>query len=68
MPGKWAGKRVKAPHSDAKRRIRTRAGGALPLYYTEFGYQSAGRYRMSEARRRVWALKAMRLVARFRVA
>ena len=50
-----------------QRRIRTRAGGALPLYYTEFGYQSLGRYRMSEARRRVWALKAMRLVARFRV-
>jgi hypothetical protein len=50
-----------------QRRIRTPGGGPLPLYYTEFGYQSAGRYRMSESRRKVWALKAMRLVARFKV-
>jgi hypothetical protein len=48
-------------------RIRTKSGGALPLYYTEFGYQTLGRYKMKESRRRVWALKAMQLVARFKV-
>ena len=50
-----------------QRRIRTPGGGTLPLHYTEFGYQTAGRYRMSQAKRKVWALKAMRLVARFKV-
>jgi hypothetical protein len=50
-----------------QRRIRTPHGGALPLHYTEFGYQTLGRYRMSQAKRKVWALKAMRLVARFHV-
>jgi hypothetical protein len=50
-----------------QRRISTPRGGALPLYYTEFGYQTAGRYKMSQAKRKVWALKAMQLVARFRV-
>jgi hypothetical protein len=50
-----------------QRRISTPRGGALPLHYTEFGYQSAGRYKMTQAKRRVWALKAMQLVARFKV-
>ena len=50
-----------------QRRIRTPRGGTLPLHYTEFGYQTLGRYRMSQAKRKVWALKAMRLVARFKV-
>src|SRR3977135_1601527 len=50
-----------------QRRISTPRGGALPLHYTEFGYQSAGRYKMSQAKRGVWALKAMQLVARFKV-
>jgi hypothetical protein len=50
-----------------RRRISTPRGGALPLHYTEFGYQSEGRYKLSESTRSVWALKAMRLVARFKV-
>jgi hypothetical protein len=50
-----------------QRRISTPRGGALPLHYTEFGYQSEGRYRMPESTRAAWALKAMRLVARFKV-
>src|SRR5262249_36014748 len=50
-----------------QRRLRTPSGGPLPLYYTEFGYQSAGRYKMPETKRKVWALKAMQLVARFKV-
>jgi hypothetical protein len=50
-----------------QKRISTPRGGALPLHYTEFGYQTEGRYRISQAKRKVWALKAMRLVARFKV-
>ena len=48
-------------------RLRSTGGGTLPLYYTEFGYQSAGRYRIPESKRKIWALKAMQLVARFKV-
>jgi hypothetical protein len=50
-----------------QRRISTPRGGTLPLHYTEFGYQTEGRYKMSQAKRKVWALKAMQLVARFKV-
>jgi hypothetical protein len=50
-----------------QRRISTPRGGTLPLHYTEFGYQTLGRYRMPQAKRKVWALKAMRLAARFKV-
>jgi hypothetical protein len=50
-----------------QRRVSTPRGGALPLHYTEFGYQSDGRYKMPESKRRVWALKALQLVSRFKV-
>ena len=47
------------------RLLSTPAGRALPLYYTEFGYQSKGRYRMTESTRRTYLLKAFQVVTRY---
>jgi len=57
-----------AGRDDVLAALRRLAPGVLsePVL-TEFGYQSAGRYKMTQAKRRVWALKAMQLVARFKV-
>jgi hypothetical protein len=45
------------------RRLRTPAGGPLPLYFTEFGYPRPGAYygRFSEVIRASWTLRAFRL-------
>jgi hypothetical protein len=51
-------------------RIRTPGGGALPLYYTEFDYQTAGRYARytrPESKRARYSLAAFRLVKRYGV-
>lgn len=53
-----------------RRKIRTAAGGALPLYYTEFDYQTAGRYASytrPESKRAKYALAAFRLVNKYKV-
>lgn len=51
-------------------RIRTARGGTLPLYYTEFDYQTAGRYARytrPESKRARYALAAFRLVKKYNV-
>jgi hypothetical protein len=40
--------------------LRTPRGGTVPVYFTEFGYQRKGIYRMSESRRKAWAVAALR--------
>ncbi len=51
-------------HAAAARGLRTPSGGALPVYYTEFGYLRRGIYTMGETRRSQWAYAACQLVAR----
>ncbi len=46
------------------RGIRTPSGGALPIYYTEFGYLRRGIYTMTETKRSQWAFAAYRLIKR----
>ena len=45
-------------------RLRTPHGGTPPIYFTEFGYLTRGYYRMSEGKRRSWAVRALRLARR----
>ena len=48
-----------------RHRLRTPAGGALPIYFTEFGYQILGSYPVrSEARRASWTVAAFRIAKR----
>jgi hypothetical protein len=47
------------------RQLRTSSGRALPIYFTEFGYQVIGTYAVrSEARRASWTLQAFRMAKR----
>jgi hypothetical protein len=53
-----------------RKRIRTPSGGALPIYFTEFDYQTAGRYAKytrPESKRAKYALAAFRLVNKYKV-
>jgi hypothetical protein len=43
-----------------RHKLTTLRGAALPLYYTEFGYLTKGFYKMPEARRRDWSVRAFR--------
>jgi hypothetical protein len=54
--------RIKSALRDLARRhkLTTLRGGALPLYYTEFGYLTKGFYKMPESRRRDWLVRAFR--------
>ena len=46
-------------------RLRTPSGRALPIYFTEFGYQVLGSYPVrSEARRASWTVAAFRIAKR----
>ena len=49
--------------SAARRRaVRTGSGRPLPIYFTEFGYQIKGSYRVrSESRRASWTVEAFRM-------
>lgn len=49
-----------------RHRLRTPAGRALPLYFTEFGYPRPGAYYgyFSEIRRALWTVEAFRLAKR----
>jgi hypothetical protein len=58
---------IKANLRDLARshRLRTPAGGPLPIYFTEFGYQVLGSYAVrSEARRASWTVSAFRIAKR----
>jgi hypothetical protein len=57
---------IKSALRDLARRhkLTTLRGGALPLYYTEYGYLTKGFYKMSESRRRDWTVKAFRYARR----
>jgi len=52
-----------ALRSAARRRaVRTASGRPLPIYFTEFGYQIKGSYRVrSESRRASWTVEAFRM-------
>lgn len=58
--------KIQAALRDAARvrGVRTPSGGALPIYYTEFGYLRRGIYTMAEAKRSQWAFAAYRLIRR----
>jgi hypothetical protein len=61
---------IKRTLSRLRRSIHTPAGGALPLYFTEFDYQTQGRYARytrPESKRARYAVAAMRLAYRHRV-
>jgi Cellulase (glycosyl hydrolase family 5) len=61
---------IKRTLSRLRRSIRTPAGRALPLYFTEFDYQTQGRYARytrPESKRARYAVAAMRLAYRYRV-
>ena len=48
-----------------RRVLRTWSGGTLPIYFTEFGYQITGSYRIrSESRRASWTVEAFRMAKR----
>ena len=58
---------IKANLRDLARshRLRTPSGRALPIYFTEFGYQVIGTYAVrSEARRASWTVQAFRMAKR----
>jgi hypothetical protein len=42
------------------KRFRTPRGGTVPIYFTEFSYQSSGYMKMSESKRASYALSAFR--------
>jgi hypothetical protein len=45
-----------------RRAVRTPRGASLPIYFTEFGYQVKGSYRIrSESRRASWTVEAFRM-------
>jgi polysaccharide biosynthesis protein PslG len=46
------------------RGVRSPSGGALPIYYTEFGYLRRGIYTMTETKRSQWTFAAYRLIKR----
>jgi hypothetical protein len=50
-----------------RRALRTPRGGTVPVYFTEFGYQRRGIYRMPESRRKAWAVQAFRYARRLGV-
>jgi GH35 family endo-1,4-beta-xylanase len=42
-------------------RLRTPAGGQLPVYLTEYGYMASGRYKVSESKRAKYVTKAFQI-------
>lgn len=60
---------IQAGLRDLARRhlLRTPRGGALPIYYTEFGYQRHGVYRTSEGVRADWAARAIAVARHYHV-